>query len=110
LTIREKGAPENMLAHPAPSPFFNQIPPLNDRSNSPYPNSQRILPPATRRRIPLIASPPVGAAFVAITVFLLIAFSSNRFTSFVSLRHLGMGIALAVTAFLALIVLILFVL
>jgi hypothetical protein len=57
-----------------------------------------------------VAAYPVGASFIAITVFFLIAFSSNAILSSVTLSRLGITITISSTFFMALIILILFVL
>lgn len=53
---------------------------------------------------------PVGASFVAITVFFLIAFASNSILESTTLATLGITVTLSVLVFMGIVVLILFVL
>jgi len=60
------------------------------------------------RNVSLIESPPVGASFIAITLFFLIVFASNYFSGYTLLKVLGLSITLSVLSFMALIILVLF--
>lgn len=53
---------------------------------------------------------PMGASFVAITVFFLIMLASDAILSSVSLATLGISVTISIVLFMAIIILILFVL
>lgn len=63
-----------------------------------------------KRLVPLLQSPPVGAGFLAISVFFLIAFYSNVLIGQVTFATLGIAVTLSTMGILSIVVLLLFLL
>lgn len=61
-----------------------------------------------RKNITFLQSPAVGASFIAITIFLLVVFSTNILFNSATLATLGIIVTISTLAFIALILLILF--
>lgn len=61
-----------------------------------------------RKSIVFLRSPPVGASFIALTLFFLIVFITNTLFNSASLLTLGIIVTLSALAFMGLIILILF--
>lgn len=61
-----------------------------------------------RKTITFLQSPAIGASFIAITIFFLIAFSSNILFASATLSTIGIITSLSVLAFVTLILIIIF--
>ena len=84
--------------------------PYNPAFPSPPPQIPPASPNSTKRLVPLLQSPPVGAGILAITFFFFIAFFSNVLLAQIALTTLGIAVTLSTFGILALVVLILFLL
>lgn len=98
---------------PGGSPPFvtspGTIPPVG---NPPGSNLSSVFPDYSdsgfRKTITFLQSPPVGASFIALTLFLLIVFISNVLFTSATLSTIGIIVTLSVLGFIALVLLISF--
>lgn len=105
--MRQMPPPPNS-PHPSccPPPPYCPPPPCLP----PEPSSPQAWDYGFQRLVSFIQSPSLGAGILAITIFLLIVLSSNAILATATFATLGITVTLATLAFMAIVILLLFIL